>query len=289
MTDSLDEFIFKALDNMIKIKDFDLFSGYIGVGLYFIEKSTSRYAKPALQKIVEAISEHAIEDDNGFFFYDYSFPEEDKNYSVNLGLAHGMPSLVIFLSKIKKLGYFETTVSRLIEKSIGWILTHKLKNRASLFSDKISSSDLIDSRLAWCYGDLDIALMLYHAGIALENKDWIDEGKAIAIHSSYRRNINELFLKDSCLCHGFSGVYYLFTKLHENLKGEQLNDAKQFWFKEIFKRSVSEELAGLKTFYQTEEPSLDHSLLEGLAGIGLILLSSLPGANNDWDKFFLIS
>ncbi len=288
ITDNIDKYIFKSLNNSIKLENYDLLTGYLGTGLYFIEKPTTQYANIGINKIVDAIKAQATysQDKKHIFFYDYMSAENEEELQINLGIAHGMPSIIIFLSKLIETGYPAIKIKTIIEKSISWVLLHQLKESDCLYPGLIPSNT--KTRLSWCYGDLDIAIMLYHAGKSLKNTKWIKKSKEIAIYSSYRRNLQKLEIWDSCFCHGTSGIAHILGKLSDYHNSTALADAADYWYELTYDNAISKNLEKLKTYNPALNMSeLDPSLLDGLSGIGLVLLSKY--SSNSWDKFFLLS
>ena len=78
---------------------------------------------------------------------------------------------------------------------------------------------IIKRRLAWCYGDLDIAISLWHAGNALNNQIW--KNKSLQIFRSCIELVEEQdLLTEFGICHGTSGIAMIFRRIY--LETEEL-------------------------------------------------------------------
>jgi mannosyltransferase OCH1-like enzyme len=81
----------------------------------------------------------------------------------NLGLAHGIPALIMFFSKLKEQKISHPLLDILLNKSINYILSteQNIKTVGSHFCMNIPVDTKINelSRIGWCYGDLGMPLI----------------------------------------------------------------------------------------------------------------------------------
>ena len=99
-------------------------------------------------------------------------------------------------------------------------------------------------------------------------------------------------------CHGYFGTAYLFKRLHDFLGDDSLIIASNYWLNQAFDhRDYSISNIG---FFQIDSISINNGnedqqktsslqLLEGYAGILLVLLSFKFNIQNKWDSIFLIT
>jgi len=97
----------------------------------------------------------------------------------------------MFLLKCYKLDnvYFKKT-EELIFKSIEYILDNKMNNSLSIYPESIplnNKESILDSRLAWCNGDLGIGLTLWEVGNTFKNDRLIKESIEVFNHSTHRK------------------------------------------------------------------------------------------------------
>ena len=150
---------------------------------------------------------------------------------------------------------------------------------------------LHSSRLAWCYGDLGISVALWHASQALGRKDWEQEAIDTILHASKRRGLVENGVVDAGLCHGTAGIAHIFNRMHGYTGLEELKEASNYWFAETLKMARFEDgLAGFKAWQGNERGWVNEpGLLEGIAGIGLALISAVSDIEPAWDECLLLS
>ena len=147
----------------------------------------------------------------------------------------------------------------------------------------------MQSRVAWCFGDPGIAWALWQAGIAVKSWQWQDKAIAIMEHAAQRVNLEQALLKDCGLCHGSAGVAMMFRRFYLETREKIFDDAWMYWidFTLNFKR-FDDGPAGFKTF-ELRGWKNDRTLLTGISGIGLALLSFIRNDLQEWDELFLLS
>src|SRR5438093_719443 len=70
------------------------------------------------------------------------------------------------------------------------------------------------TRVAWCYGDLGIAVALFLAARCVNESSWQNEALALARNVAGRPP-EQSGVKDCGLCHGAAGVGHLFNRLFQ--------------------------------------------------------------------------
>ncbi len=290
---SLDTFLIKKMKRDIQTKNFDFMHGALGVGLYFVKKKSNiEY----VNELVDSLYETAEVDINsGGIKWKSIIDFENNKTGYNIALSHGMSSIVIFLCRALKTKVDKTKVLELISRSVKYIFSQKGHcNEASSFFPNYSLESESDqllgfgSRLAWCYGDLGISYALWYAGRTLKNKEWENEGLYILIESTKRQTKKKSRIVEAGICHGSSGVMMIFRRLYIETKNELFLEAVHFWAQETLNLAQFKNgLAGYKSL-ETNKWYLDYSLLGGIAGIGLSLISYLKDDSQDWDEVFLL-
>ena len=144
-------------------------------------------------------------------------------------------------------------------------------------------------RLAWCYGDLGIGMALWQSGKAVDNKGWKEKGLEILLQSTKRRDLKESLVSDAGICHGSAGVALIFRRMYLETCIEEFNEATNYWItKTLDFAHFVDGLAGYKTKLASEW-KCDYSLLTGISGIGLVLLSYIENNQQKWDEILLLS
>ncbi len=286
----LQSYLRRTASNFYRDKNFDILHGGLGNGIFLFKSGDVLGVK----EMVDGIKSLAESDKNGLKWYSLSDYKKNR-WTYNLGFAHGMSSIVVMLSKAYLMGVERERCAELIEGAVNYILAQKLPkgNHASVFGNYAleSMEQLHSSRLAWCYGDLGIAVALWRASQALGRKDWEGEAKALLRHASNRRDLKGNGVTDACFCHGTSGIAHIFNRMWRETGMPECKDAAAYWIGQTLKMAKFEDgLAGYKTRQGAERGFRnEYGLLEGIAGIGLVLLAHLSDEDPAWDECLLLS
>jgi hypothetical protein len=129
------------------------------------------------------------------------------------------------------------------------------------------------SRLAWCYGDLGAAAVLWRAGLAL-NDDIATVAALRALHAASSRPPTRSGVQDAGLCHGTAGVALLFHQLARATGDATVVEAGERW---------ADRLAAA-----VDQGALPDScgVLEGRAGVVLALVT-LAGGDDGWSAMLV--
>jgi lantibiotic modifying enzyme len=99
-------------------------------------------------------------------------------------------------------------------------------------------------------------------------------------------------VRDAGICHGTAGIAHIFNRLYRTTKQYRFQEAANYWCLETLKMSKFEDgFAGYKTWHTEEYGGWQpcNNLLEGIAGIGLSLLSFVMPEDPAWDECLLLS
>ena len=125
-----------------------------------------------------------------------------------------------------------------------------------------------------------IAYTLCLAGIEFQNKEFLESGIDIARKLS-KIEIKHSGVEDAMFCHGSSGVLFIFYKINKLHQHSDFQNAINNWLEKT--------LIDIKFDYKfvlSDGSNQSINILEGVAGIGLVLTSIYNGTS-DWDKYFL--
>lgn len=296
--EEVDEYVITSLKWDFEDALYDLFIGYIGKGLYLMERFESSKGndthRKALESIVDNLSDRcvALPGKECSWLDDYtSYYEEhrDKESYFNLDLSHGVPSIIVFLAHCVRLGIQTEKAHVLIDSAIRWIesLEQQGKYPHRLYQD--GERVLRHRDLSWSYGKFSIAVSCWVAGKALNCTKW--EEKALEV----LRQAAQISLEEACLpdmsygpdisfCNGSIGNAHLFLKFFRLTGDPELENAARYWLKETLDRLPQ---------VPDETLQKDSGLLFGAAGIANILLGFYEQSKADrgpefnWDRMFL--
>lgn len=282
-------------DSIQKLKqnNFDFMDGGLGLNVFLVDERNVSFGKPHLENCVSQLLQNATLTTGDAKWIDVNDPDAaDPVY--NLGLSHGIPAIIWFLSLCYMNDVEKQTADELLNKTIAWLLKQKNdSNSPSVFPMKVKASGKSKpSKLSWCYGDLGIASVLWQAGLRLNNSEWKEEGVKIMLHAAKRKRMEGDTTFDAGLCHGSAGIAHMFNRFYKETKMEEFEVARMYWLKQTLELATfTEGLAGYKAWDATNGWQNEYGLLEGIAGIGLSLLGFLTDDVNElnWDRCLLLS
>ncbi len=296
----LDEYLFEAMKNDIKTENFDFLHGAIGYGYYFLKryqntKSTDLKNKYTefLHHLIEALKKASKEDQNGVWWM-FDLRTEEKIKGANLSLSHGMASIINFLSRLHAYDDFKDKTHDLLQGVVTYILNQKNEDTSlsSMFPSWIyeGMETNVKSRLAWCYGDLGIGISLYKAGKALQNTEYQQLALQILKHATKRKDLAEAQMYDAGYCHGAFGVADIYNYMNTETKDQVFKDTAEYWMDQGLKMAIHEngDAGYMQWRGDQNEWKNELNLLEGLAGIGLTMISHLANFETKWNECLLI-
>lgn len=285
----LSKYIFKELN----VGNYDFLHGAMGVVYYYIQRNNKANNKVLLEAI-EILDRIKSTNKWGIFWVFFNGLSYSKEIDIaNLGLSHGIPSIITLLAKFNLVNPDKKT-TKLIETSIDFILkTENKETNHSLYPYTYNLNAPTDenSRLGWCYGDTGIALALLTAAKSLGNENYKERAIQIMEHASMRKSLIENQIVDAGLCHGTAGIAQMFRKFYFETGSIDFLNCSNFWIDKTIE--LIEPRSNLITGMVKWDSKLGYvncyGMLEGLSGVGLALLSAISDVPLFWDEALLIS
>jgi lantibiotic modifying enzyme len=302
--ESLEEFDRYLAEKMLEelaLKKFDFLHGGLGLALYLLKR---RRTNPDLDKyfdgLIDGLERCSIRVDDDTVRWNALLDIRMGESGPNIGLAHGMSSIAIMLSKLIRAGVTVDRSTRLLTQTVNYILQQELQPplgiaRFPSLSLEKPNSPSSPSRMAWCYGDLGVGLALYEASLAVNNDIWRNKGLEVLTHSCSRRDLNENLINDAGICHGSAGVAHFFHRLFLKTGQPEFQEAATYWQQQALSQaSYTPDIpgfAGYTPYAANEKLGISdyRGLLIGAAGIGLSLLDAVSDIPPDWDECLLLS
>ena len=284
----LDDHLQGKIDELTKSKQYDLFYGAMGYISYFIARDKIDVIN--YQKIIDyfKIKSESISENEIVWYSTYA----DKR-AINLGLAHGLPSIIVILIKLLKRINKLSEYQELIYYPINYLLNKKntnYKTIGSIFPAYISEDNEKGSRLAWCYGDMGIGIALLQASSAFHDNELLLESKKIMEFSALRKNLRQNAVIDALICHGSGGIAHMFNRYYNQTGNKIYKESAKYWFQQTIEMGNQKDgSAGYKFLTGNDTWIKDYSLLNGIAGIGLALISAASDIEPKWDEALLLS
>jgi lantibiotic modifying enzyme len=294
--DDLDPFLYKQMMVDIRGGNYDFLHGALGAGMYFLSRFDKKKVPEYLDELLTELEASATLCENGTVKWISVVNHKIGKTGYNISLSHGMSSIAAFFIKLHQLNFETERVDKLLRQTIVYILEQITYTEGSLsyfpLYSKESSTDNHNSRLGWCYGDLGIAHILWQSAVVLENKEWENIAIRILLHCGNRRDLQNNSIWDACLCHGSAGIAHIFWNLFLNTQLHVFQEITDYWLNiTLHMAKYTDGSAGFLA-WRTKEyggPVKSDSLLEGIAGIGLALLSQLKSDEMTWDECLMLS
>lgn len=279
-------------------RHYDLISGLTGLGVYALERRPLPGGDACLDLVVRRLAETAEERGPGLTWLTppETLPmDRRQRYSqgeYNLGMAHGVPGVIALLSRALAAGIQDA--GRLLEGAVAWTLAQRLPDgQRSLFPYRVCPGlHPESSRLAWCYGDLGVAIALLSAARCAGQAVWETQALEIARFSA-SRTPQSAQVDDAGFCHGAVGLAHLFNRIYQASADEILLEAAIAWYECSLKMAQSGQGIGGYLFLTPQDQgslrwTADSSFLTGAAGVALGLLAGATAIEPAWDRLLLV-
>jgi hypothetical protein len=263
--------------------DYDLISGLIGFGVFALERGDDRGELAV--RVLDQLERIARPYAGGMAWFTPAIGLPDWQRALcpegywNLGLAHGIAGVIAMLARYLAVGIEPDRVRRLLDAAVAALLTAAPPRADGRFPAWISATpnagdpSLSVRRVAWCYGDLGVALALFAAADATGVVAWRDVALATA-RTAAGAPLEASGVVDISLCHGAAGAAHLFNRCHQATGDAALGDAARRWLD----RTV--------TMHRTA-PVDDVSMLVGSTGVALALHAACSDVEPLWDRLLL--
>jgi hypothetical protein len=282
---------------------YDLISGLVGFGVYFLERLPKESAARGIRAIFDQLERLAQHESEGITWH--SGPELLPDWQqqlcpcgyYNLGVAHGIPGIIYFLSEVSARDIVDSEQShRLLEEAMNWLIAHaRPAGSASRFSSWfVPEQEATDSRMAWCYGDLGILAVLLQVARRAERADWRQFTNEM-LDQCLSWPAEKTGIGDAPLCHGAAGVAHIFARIYQMDGDPRCLDAALKWYERtLAMRQPSGGVGGYSSLTRPDpegpivwEPS--PAFLDGAIGVALALLSAVAPIEPAWDRMLLLS
>ncbi|MBL7749663.1 MAG: hypothetical protein JNM19_19655, partial [Chitinophagaceae bacterium] len=267
----------------------DYLHGAMGIVHYFTTRSKEPQIRSYLEKLVEAFCDKAVITENGCWFRNFIVDPREKE-RIDTGLSHGNAGFLLILLNVLEAGILEKKVKEVITKGIHFLISLRMKpdpdnEQHAFFPFSVHSSNLSDiyfsQRLAWCYGDLNIILVLYRASSLLQEPAWKELADELAEKIVTRKDEGATLAADSHFCHGAAGLVQFYKTLYTLTGNELFSTATDYWVQRTVELL---EVECRENWYSGKECDL----LNGLPGINLALLSYITKKELTWSRSLLL-
>lgn len=114
----IDDLLFSAIKNYIDVKNWDPLHGYIGMGLYILERHKENPQFEILNAIIDGLEQNR-ESHLGYQLWVTPYnPINKVKANFNFGLAHGISGIVSFVSQVAGLGVKKDKCLQMVDEAL---------------------------------------------------------------------------------------------------------------------------------------------------------------------------
>jgi lantibiotic modifying enzyme len=279
---------------------YDLVEGLTGFGVYALQRYPRPVAIECLRRVVELLHERAQHDEHGLYWWTPPAEiHEDwrKQYPsgrADLGVAHGAAGAIALLGGICGAGIEQATARPLLEGALRWLFAHSVATEAGLTFPLWVAPGFqpYPARCAWCYGDPGIAAALLTAARGVGDAGWEQAAVALACRAA-ERPASETGVVNAGFCHGAAGLAHIYNRMYQATREPKLGRAAVYWLERTldFYRLARDngDVWVQGSWDQKPWTWTGIELVEGAAGVALVLLAATTSIEPLWDRMFLVS
>lgn len=278
---------------------FDVVSGLVGIGSYFLSQPPRPAASGRLRQVVHRLAQSAEPRPVGVAWRTHpglmpaGLRAATPRGHFDLGLAHGTPGVVAFLARAVAASEARDLAEPLLRGAVAWLLTQEgPKGRLSRYGSWIADIGKPEpARTGWCYGDAGVALAVLAAATALGQGTWRRWAIELALGAAERAP-SDTGVRDAGLCHGAAGLMHIFHRLYQATGDRRFVPAIRRWFQAIAAGDdAGREAGAFARYVHSPAPHwvTDAGLLCGSAGVGLALHSLVVADRSEWDRPLMTS
>jgi hypothetical protein len=284
-----------AISNGCDVGAFDVISGVAGIGLYLLCRLPHPEFADAAERVAHSLSLLTLRK-SALPAWHTPFadlpPTAKLSYrsgNLNCGLAHGAPGILAFLALAYTAGIRSKRHEEAITNLAEWLCEIQLTDTWGPnwpYAISLDGTPPIPSRVAWCYGIPGVARSLWLAGQALDQSDWRSTA-CNAIEVIARRLERSRDLTSATFCHGTAGVLQVALRFANDCGvGLDLADAL---LEVLLSQYEPDSLFGYSDVDEHGRRIENESLLGGMSGVLLTLVSATEGYEPHWDRVFALS
>ncbi|HTR56514.1 MAG TPA: lanthionine synthetase C family protein [Kofleriaceae bacterium] len=263
-------------------REWDFASGLAGLGIYALERGDAGSALAT--RVLDELERLAVARGGGLAWFTpvELVPAEQRALAPrgywNLGLAHGTPGVIAVLARYVLAERETVRAARLLDGAMAFVLGAEPADASRRYpawhAVEGGAPARPTARLAWCYGDLGVAVALLSAAAACRRDEWRAQAIALAVACA-RRSFGDAAVDELGICHGAAGAAHLFHRLYDATGEPALGDAARTW------------LARTVAMYRTGPHAPNATLLTGATGVALVLLAAASELEPSWDRVLL--
>jgi hypothetical protein len=290
----------------LAVGDFDVISGAAGIGAYLLARRGNGDLLRALVRVLDAVvglagSEPGPAGDVPRWWTPpellagHGTPRDFPAGNLNCGMSHGIPGPLALLALALREGVEVDGQADAISGLSGWLAEHRADdewgvNWPSVVPLTRGSERIVltPARTAWCYGAPGVARSLWLAGTALGDTE-LQALAVEAMEAVYRRPPSARRIDAPTFCHGVAGLLQITLRFAQDT-GLALFPEQAVALADQLLSSYDERHPFGFAAIDPDGSSVDRpGVLDGAAGVAMVLLAACTDAEPRWDRCFLLA
>lgn len=278
-------------DHLLSRGEYDYLLGGLGPSIFLLERAGTGHLDLYLEQVVNLLHTLAVSTRDRDFLWLQII--HDGPNRINLGIAHGIPGLLVILSKCYRLGVQKDKCLELINGGLSFLSNSRFPDGKCSFPFSISIEDGTfqgETPLRWCYGDMGVAMALLTVGDNLDNRDLQKEAIELGLKCTQRLKAEIPLLADAHFCHGSAGIGHMLGRLFQHSGLNAFKEGALICMEDTLKKAlyVEDYITFIADKGDFGNLAID-GLMEGSIGIALSLLAFIDNHEPSWDRCFLLS
>jgi hypothetical protein len=295
------ESVLRSRPHGVPVALFDVITGLTGAGRYLLDRTGSEPCRRALEKLLRAFVYLSEEGADAVPHWHTSFRHTTDNLrrvhpdgNVNLGMAHGLPGPLALLSLATSHGVEVSGQQGAIVRTADLVVHAQCADEwgvgfpAAAPARAPRGEGSTPARSAWCYGPPGVARALWLAGAATGRSEYRDLALA-AMRAVFERPVPNRRIDSPTLCHGVAGLLQVTLRFTRDGAGTSFSAAAH----ELTGQLLAAHEPASRFGYRDLKPGgvrIDNpGLLEGAAGVALVLLGAASSEEPFWDRILMLS
>ncbi len=287
----IDATIFQWAELQLDTDNLDFFYGPMGAIAYFSQRLPDLAIQPYLETLLHKLQVKSAVNNDSYLLINkfYNKRAEQDEGQVHFGIAHGVSSMLLVFLDLVKMGFsipLQSTIEEIITLNRQYCQSeqHAFLGSINHHTDEI----LYQGRVGWCFSELNTLHVLLKAGHILQVPAYQNFGYEQLENIVGKNTIAATRADEPFLCHGACGISQYYAYLHQLTGHTAFRDAHQLWTQHTL-----QQLDNIPDDYWTshdyELKHHVHSLLSGIPGIILSLLTAYDPKANNWSELILLN
>lgn len=297
----MSEGVLQSRPHGVPVAVFDVITGLTGAGRYLLSRAQSAPCRRALETLLRALvylSEHGVK---SVPHWHTTFSQSTENLRrfhphghINFGMAHGIPGPLALLSLSASHGVEVTGQHDAIVRTADLIVQAQCSDGFGVGFPVAASirtppgERATPARSAWCYGSPGAARALWLAGVASGRSEYRDLALA-AMTAVFERPIPVRQIDSPTLCHGVAGLLQVTLRFARDGAGESFSTAAEELTAQLLDAHEPDSRFGYRDLKPSGQRTDNPGLLEGAAGVALVLLTAATSEEPIWDRILMLS